>query len=161
MIVVLGSVLCGCSHKTFESVTTRIDTVRISDTVIVHTRPDTVKVEIPVSSQEVTTKDTTSFLCDKLYESEARWDGKFLHHSLRSIPGAALTTTVLVHDTVRVKEKAEKHVETVYKTKTVYVNPTWKDKFSWGGLGFLSCALIWLIYGFRKKIKRAWELIGL
>ncbi len=159
--VVVGSIIMGCSHKTTESVTTRVDTVKISDTVIIHSRPDTVTVEIPASSQSVVTKDTTSYLRDRLYESEARWDGSFLHHSLSSIPGAALTAQVIVHDTLKVKEKAEKHIQTVYKTKTVYVNPTWKDKFAWGGVGFLVCGLIWLIYGFRKKIKRAWQLIGL
>ena len=161
ILTVLGSVLGGCSRKTLESIVEKTDTVRVTDTLIIHARPDTVTVEVPASSQSVVTKDTASYLRDRLYESEARWDGSFLHHSLNSIPGAALTAQVIVHDTLRVKEKAEKHVEKVYVTRTVYVGPTWKDKFAWGGSGFLGCALIWLIYGFRKKIKRAWELIGL
>lgn len=158
---VLWGVFSGCSHKTLDSATEKADTIRITDTVIVHARPDTVTVEIPQSSQSVVTKDTTSFLNDRFYESEARWDGQFLHHSLRSIPGAALTAQVIVHDTLKVKEKAEKHIQKVYKTRTVYVGPTWKDRFAWGGIGFLACGLIWLIYGLRKKIKGAWRLVGL
>ena len=154
-------VLSGCSKKTLESAITRVDSIHITDTIIIHARPDTVFVEVPASSQSVVTPDTTSHLEDDLYESDASWDGQFLHHSLNSKRDAKLKAPVIIHDTVRIKEKVENHSKDEKKKETIYVQPTWKEKFAYSGVGFLVCALIWLIYACRKKIKRVFELIGL
>lgn len=153
ILCILGAaIIGGCSPRVIEKVLVQTDTLKVSDTVIIHARPDTVKVEIPVSSQETVTKDTASHLEDNLYVSDASWDGMFLHHSLKSKPGAALQKEVIVHDTIKIKEKEESHNKESKEKKTIYVQPTWKDYIKSWGFGFLCGVLICILYGARKKI---------
>ena len=111
MIMLLGTALLGgcCSPRVVENTVIQTDTVKTVDSVLFYVRPDTVKIEVPASSQSVVTKDTASHLQDGLYESYAYWDGQFLHHSLNSIPGAQLTKIIHHTDTVKINEKAESH----------------------------------------------------
>ncbi len=160
-VLVSALLLGSCSPKVVEKITVVEDTVRVSDTVIVKTRPDTVRISVPASSQSVAVNDTASHLEDDLYISDAYWDGMLLHHSLMSKPGAQLTNVIYVTDTLRVRDREESHSKSENRTETVYVQPTLKDKALYAGTGFAACLVIAVIYGSRKKIKRIYELIGL
>jgi len=161
LMIVAPCFLGGCSPRVIEKIVRETDTVRTVDSIIVKSRPDTVKVEIPSSSQSIVTNDTTSHLEDDLYESDAYWDGQFLHHSLNSKPGAHLTKEVVVHDTIKVKEKEESHNKESKEKETIYVQPTLKDKIVYVGYGLGIGLIILLLYVFRKKIVRIYEAIGL
>ena len=160
-MVAAPCLLGGCSPKVIERIIHETDTLRTVDSVIVVTRPDTVKIEVPSSSQDVITKDTASHLEDNLYVSDASWDGQFLHHSLKSKPGAQLVKTVEVHDTIKIKEKEQSHNKEAKEKETIYVRPTWKDKIEYAGYGLGVGLIILLLYVFRKKIRRIYEIIGL
>lgn len=108
MIVALLVCLCsGCrTTKIVKETITKTDTVTVKrDSIIIHDRIDTVTITLPQSVQVVEIpigNDTLSILSDKYYTSTAAvFDGR-LRHSLRSNPGATLTGTALVHDTVKV-----------------------------------------------------------
>ena len=101
--------ICTSSCRTTRIITetvTRTDTVTVKrDSIIIHDRIDTVKIELPQSVMYVEIpvgNDTVSTLSDKFYTSTAAvFDGR-LRHSLRSNPGATITGAALVHDTVKV-----------------------------------------------------------
>ncbi len=162
MIGILGTVLLGgcCSPRVIEKTVSLTDTLRTIDTVIVKVRPDTVRIEVPVSSQSVVTKDTASHLEDGLYCSDASWDGQFLRHSLNSKPGAVLERIVHHTDTIRIKEKAESHNRNIVRKETVYVQPTLKDKAGYVSIGFLIGIIISVIYGARKKVTGILKKLG-
>lgn len=112
LIVVLALLIMSISFsscKTTRIITetvTKTDTVTVKrDSIIIHDRIDTVEIELPQSVLYVEIpvgNDTVSVLSDKYYTSTAAvFDGR-LRHSLRSNPGATLTGTALVHDTVKV-----------------------------------------------------------
>lgn len=160
--VLLGAfLLIGCcSPRVIESTVIQTDTIRTVDSVLVHVRPDTVKIEVPASTQSVVTKDTASHLQDGLYESDAYWDGQFLHHSLNSIPGAQLTKIIQHTDTVKIKEKAESHNKDKSKKETVYVQPSLKDKAGYVAIGFVLALILGILYGARKKIAGILKKLG-
>ena len=157
MMMLLGTALLGgcCSPRVVENTVIQTDTVKTVDSVLVYVRPDTVKIEVPASSQSVVTKDTASHLQDGLYESDAYWDGQFLHHSLNSIPGAQLTKVIHHTDTVKIKEKAESH-----NKETVYVQPSLKDKAGYVAIGFVLAVILGILYGARKKIAGILKKLG-
>lgn len=155
LALITAAVISGCSPKVYERMVTVSDTLVRTDTLRVVSRPDTVKVMIPGSSQDIVTKDTASHLEDGLYESDASWDGRFLHHSLKSKPGASLNATVIVHDTIKVKAEEKKSNRDSSKTKTVYVKPSLKDRI-WNFLsGMIAGVVASILYVSRKRIKEA------
>lgn len=105
LIISISFSSCRTTRIITETVT-RTDTVTVKrDSIIIHERIDTVEIALPVSAQEVEIPidhDTVSVLADRYYTSVAAvFDGR-LRHSLRSNPGATLTGTATVHDTVKV-----------------------------------------------------------
>lgn len=162
MIMLLGTALLGgcCSPRVVENMVIQTDTVSTVDSVLVYVRSDTVKIEIPASSQSVVTKDTASHLQDGLYESDAYWDGQFLHHSLNSIPGAQLTKIIHHTDTVKIKGKAESHNKDKSSKETVYVQPSLKDKAGYVAIGFILAVILGILYGARKKIAGILKKLG-
>lgn len=107
-IVILVMVsMCGCRTTRLVTETiTKTDTVTVRhDSIIIHDRIVPVEVELPPSIQYVEipiSQDTVSVLSDKFYTSTAAvLDGR-LRHSLKSNPGASLTGSATVHDTVKV-----------------------------------------------------------
>lgn len=153
--------LGSCAPKVLERIAYETDTLKVKEYVEVKSRPDTVYVEVPVSSQEVVTNDTVSHLEDTLYESDASWDGQRLHHSLKSKPGVKLEKIVLLHDTIKVKEKEGTRNKKFQEAKTIYVQSTFKDKAWYYGIGFVLGIIISTAYGCRKKIRQiiaaAWK----
>lgn len=107
LVVLLLTSLGGCrTIRTVTETVTKTDTVTIKrDSIIIHERIDTVEIALPQSVQTIEIPiehDTVSVLTDKYYTSVAAvFDGR-LRHSLRSNPGATLTGTAVVHDTVKV-----------------------------------------------------------
>lgn len=99
--------MSGCrSTRIVTETITKTDTVTVKrDSIIIHDRIDTVEIELPQSSQVIeipVEHDTVSVLTDRYYTSTAAvFDGR-LRHTLRSNPGATLTGTAVVHDTVKV-----------------------------------------------------------
>ena len=59
MIMLLGTALLGgcCSPRVVENTVIQTDTVSTVDSVLVYVRSDTVKIDIPASSQSIVTKD--------------------------------------------------------------------------------------------------------
>ena len=105
--VVMLVTMCGCrTTRTITQTETRTDTVTVKrDSIIIHERIDTVEIALPQSSQVIEIPiehDTVSVLADRYYASTAAVFGGRLRHSLRSNPGATLTGTAHVHDTVKV-----------------------------------------------------------
>ena len=162
MIMLLGTALLGgcCSPRVVENTVIQTDTVSTVDSVLVYVRSDTVKIEIPASSKSIVTKDTASHLQDGLYESDAYWDGQFLHHSLNSIPGAQLTKIIHHTDTVKIKEKAESQNKDKSRKETVYVQPSMKDKAGYVAIGFVLAVILGILYGARKKIAGIFKKLG-
>ncbi len=162
MIAFLGAaaVIGGCSPRVVEKVIKETDTVRVTDSIIVNTRPVTVPVDIPESSQSVILKDTSSHLEDALYESDAYWDGEFLHHSLNNKPGANLQKIIEIHDTVKVKDTKTSHNKEKSLSEKVYIKPTLKDKAGYYVTGFIIGILISVVYGARKKISGIIKKLG-
>lgn len=112
LIVVLALLIMSISFSSCRSTriitetVTKTDTVTVKrDSIIIHERIDTVEIALPQSVMCVEIpvgNDTVSVLSDKYYTSTAAvFDGR-LRHVLRSNPGATLTGTALVHDTVKV-----------------------------------------------------------
>lgn len=162
MIMLLGTALLGgcCSPRVVENTVIQTDTVSTVDSVLVYVRSDTVKIEIPASSQSIVTKDTASHLHDGLYESDAHWDGQFLHHSLNSIPGAQLTKIIHHTDTVKINEKAESNNKDKSRKETVYMQPPLKDKAGYVAIGFVLAVILGILYGARKKIAGILKKLG-
>ena len=168
MIMLLGTALLGgcCSPRVVENTVIQTDTVSTVDSVLVYVRSDTVKIEIPASSKSIVTNDTASHLQDGLYESDAYWDGQFLHHSLNSIlylfsiQGAQLTKIIHHTDTVKIKEKAESHNKDKSRKETVYVQPSMKDKAGYVAIGFVLAVILGILYGARKKIAGIFKKLG-
>ena len=162
MIMFLGTALLGgcCSPRVVENTVIQTDTVKTVDSVLVYVRYDTVKIEIPASSQSIVTKDTASHLQDCLYESYAYWDGQFLHHSLNSIPGAQLTKIIHHTDTVKIKKKAESNNKDKSMKETVYMQPSLKDKAGYVAIGFILAVILGILYGARKKIAGILKKLG-
>ena len=162
MIMLLGTALLGgcCSPRVVENTVIQTDTVKTVDSVLFYVRPDTVKIEVPASSQSIVTKDTASHLQDGLYESDAYWDGQFLHHSLNSIQGAQLTKIIHHTDTVKIKEKAESHNNDKSRKETVYVQPSLKDNAGYVAIGFVLAVILGILYGARKKIAGIFKKLG-
>lgn len=162
MIMLLGTALlvgC-CSPRVVENTVIQTDTVKTVDSVLVYVRSDTVKIEIPASSQSIVTKDTASHLQDGLYESDAYWDGQFLHHSLNSIQGAQLTKIIHHTDTVKINEKAESNNKDKSRKETVYVHTSMKDKAGYVAIGFILAVILGILYGARKKIAGILKKLG-
>lgn len=106
LIIISISVSSCRTTRIITEIVTKTDTVTVKrDSIIVHDRIDTVEIELPQSVMHVeipVEHDTVSILSDKYYTSTAAvLDGR-LRHSLRSNPGATLTGTAQVHDTVKV-----------------------------------------------------------
>lgn len=162
MIMLLGTALLGgcCSPRVVENTVIQTDTVSTVDSVLVYVRSDTVKIEIPASSQSIVTKDTASHLQDGLYESDAYWDGQFLHHSLNSISGAQLTKIIHHTDTVKINEKAESNNKDKSMKETVYMQPSLKDKAGYVAIGFILAVILGILYGARKKIAGILKKLG-
>ena len=130
------------TSRTITEIVTRTDTVIVKrDSIIIHDRFDTVEVSLPSSVQVIEVPiehDTASVLSDKYYTSTAAvLDGR-LRHTLRSNPGATLTGTALVHDTVKVNVDSTRinnhshHCE----TKEAPVNHLhwWQKMLMWVGV---------------------------
>ena len=159
LIALLMIIFSGC--KTTKVVTETIiktDTVTVKrDSIIIHDRIDTVKIELPQSIQyvEIPIKhDTVSVLSDRYYTSTAAvFDGR-LRHSLRSNPGATLTGTSLVHDTVKVYVDStminnnSQHSE--IKEVPVYRTHWWQNLLMWlGGIAAIGGG-VWAALRFMK-----------
>lgn len=103
LVLAMGS--CRTTRVITEAVT-KTDTVTVRrDSIIIHERIDTVEIALPQSAQVIEIPiehDTVSVLSDKYYTSTAAVFGGRLRHSLRSNPGATLTGTAAVHDTLKV-----------------------------------------------------------
>ena len=107
VLLILSMSFSSCrTTRIITETVTKTDTVTVKrDSIIIHDRIDTVEIELPQSVMYVEIpvgNDTVSVLSDKYYTSTAAVFGGCLRHSLRSNPGATLTGTALVHDTVKV-----------------------------------------------------------
>ena len=106
-LLIMSISLSSCrTTRLITETVTRTDTVTVKrDSIIIHERIDTVEIALPQSVQVIEIPiehDTVSVLTDRYYTSTAAvFDGR-LRHSLRSNPGATLTGTAVVHDTVKV-----------------------------------------------------------
>lgn len=141
LIISISFSSCRTTRIITETVT-KTDTVTVKrDSIVIHDRIDTVEIELPQSVMYVeipVEHDTVSILSDKYYTSTAAvLDGR-LRHSLRSNPGAKLSGTALVHDTVKVYVDStminnQSHYS---ETKEVPVNRLhwWQKALMWIGV---------------------------
>lgn len=145
--VLLLFAVVGCrTTRIITQTETRTDTVTVKrDSIIIHERIDTVEIELPQSVMYVEVpvgNDTVSVLSDRYYTSTAAvYDGR-LRHSLRSNPGATLTGTAVVHDTVKISvdstaiNNSSSHNEV--KEVPVYKTHWWQKVLMWiGGVALL------------------------
>ncbi len=160
MFAVLICLFIVCSCRPCKHIVSETkDSVRVevrTNTVYV---PDTVYVEIPAQSAEVTVKDSTSHLENDYAVSDARInpDGT-LSHSLATKPqniSAEFEKPIDTNDSIvyRYLKKTEKKTETKYVEveKKLY---WWQTGLIWLGGTFLVFGVGWLVFKFRKKIKR-------
>ena len=141
LIISISFSSCRTTRIITETVT-KTDTVTVKrDSIIIHNRIDTVEIELPQSVLYVEIpvgNDTVSVLSDKYYTSTAAvFDGR-LRHSLMSNPGATLTGTALVHDTVKVYVDStminNKNSHSEIKEVTVNHLHWWQKILMWVGV---------------------------
>ena len=116
--------LCSCSpcSKCPYRNAAQKDSVRVEvreHTEYIH---DTLKVEVPSQSEAVSLRDTLSHLENDWAESDASWDGEFLHHSLKTKAGVRpvpVDVPVVYRDSV------------VYRDRVVTVTKEVERSFSW------------------------------
>lgn len=103
------------------------DTTTVHDSILIEYTPQLAQIDVPESNIEKVSKDTVSLLRNSLYESMARWDGGFLYHTLKSLPGAKLQDTVYVpkitkshnEDKSTNREVSKKEVQIIEKELTL------------------------------------------
>lgn len=118
VFAVVFLVLTACSPKIYP---TQTDSVRVEYRDRIVTVVDTVTFEVPVISEKVVTRDTTSHLENEWASSDATVSEGLLYHSLQTRPHVVeipVETLVEVHDTLVVKEKAETIVKEVERQPT-------------------------------------------
>ena len=125
--------LVSCSPKIVEKV--RVETV-YKDRVV----HDTATVEIPYEVEKIVTLDTVSRLENKWAKSEAKVDGRFLHHSLESIP-QVIEVPVEVH----VTDTLYKEAEIIEKEVEVEKPLSWWQKFRMEAFWWLLGAVVLLL----------------
>lgn len=108
-------------HVTKDNVIEVHDTTVVHDSVKILYTPKQVKVKIPESTQEKVTKDTFSLLRNKLSESRAYWDGSFLHHTLKTIPGASVSDTIYVPEITTIHDSTSNSQQKESKNNTVFI----------------------------------------
>ena len=110
--------LTACSPKIYP---TQTDSVMVEYRDRIVTVVDTVTFEVPVISEKVVTRDTTSHLENEWASSDATVSEGLLSHSLKTrqhVVEIPVETRVEVHDTLEVKEKAETIVKEVERQPT-------------------------------------------
>jgi hypothetical protein len=138
--------LVGCAPCKHLSTNSK-DSVRIEYRTRVEYVPDTVVVEIPVQSEKITTRDTTSHLENDYAQTDARINGDgTLFHSLATKPQKK---------PVPVERPIEYRDSIVYRDRAVEKIVTVERELSWWQQtqirGFWVAVIIF-IFIYRKKI---------
>ena len=145
-IILLMSTIWSCTRKIYEPVYVPVPS---STSTTINNRLAPASLPIPDNHQVNLSVDSSSFLEDAYYSSEAKImpDGR-LHHTLDAKPGAVLTGTVAVSDTT-----IHDTINTPYPVPgpIKYINEltTWQ-KICYYGFNFLigslvGSILIWLL----------------
>lgn len=137
-------VSCGLCKKCPQPEVIVIDSTKVE--IHEHYVHDTARVEIPVEVEKIVTRDTTSYLENRLAVSEAVVSGGYLFHSLRTKP-----QTILVPVDVPVVDTTvyHGHTETVLVEREVEKKLTWWQKFRLNAFWWLvGLALV----GWRREI---------
>lgn len=179
IICIAMLLLAGCAtkKKAMAETTSSTETSKVErekDSTITETHETTkvterlvpVEVEIPATSKERTTHDTTSVLETDLYKSTASWKDGVLHHTLEAKPGAKVKGTAAVRDTTKSSSTRNENKKTrnsstdsknqqdntkeVTKTETT---PSWAGWLTAGIIIGIAATLA-ILYRYRKRGKK-------
>ena len=145
-IFLLVPLMYGCAPCRHLSTNIK-DSVRIEYRTRVEYVPDTVVVEIPVQSEKITTRDTTSHLENDYALSDARINGDgTLTHSLATKPQKK---PVLAQKQIEYRDSIVYRDRAVEKVVQVEKDLSWWQKTQIRGF-WLAISILVLVY--RKKI---------